>query len=57
MANNKIGFMTTEEFKTNIQEALQAFAKGNLTKNSLDLFSKLGYVTERRAPLDKPTFD
>jgi len=57
MANNKIGFMTTEEFKTNIQEALQAFAKGNLTKNSLDLFNKLGYVTERRAPLDKPTFE
>jgi len=57
MANNKIGFMTTEEFKTNIQDALQAFAKGNLTKNSLELFSKLGYVTERRAPLDKPTFD
>jgi len=49
--------MTTEEFKTNIQEALQAFAKGNLTKNSLDLFGKLGYVTERRAPLDKPTFE
>jgi len=49
--------MTTEEFKTNIQETLQAFAKGNLTKNSLDLFSKLGYVTERRAPLDKPTFE
>jgi len=49
--------MTTEEFKTNIQEALQAFARGNLTKNSLELFAKLGYVTERRAPLDKPTFD
>jgi len=49
--------MTTEEFKTNIQEALQAFAKGNLSKNSLDLFSKLGYATERRAPLDKTTFD
>ncbi len=49
--------MSTEEFKTNIQEALQAFAKGNLTKNSLNLFSKLGYVTERRAPLDKPTFE
>lgn len=49
--------MTTEVFKTNIQEALQAFAKGNLTKNSLELFSKLGYVTERRAPLDKPTFE
>lgn len=49
--------MTTEEFKTNIQEALQAFSKGNLTKNSLDLFGKLGYITERRAPLDKPTFD
>lgn len=49
--------MTTEEFKTNIQEAFQAFSKGNLTKNSLELFGKLGYVTERRAPLDKPTFE
>ena len=49
--------MTTEEFKTNIQEAIQAFAKGNLTKNSLELFSKLGYITERRAPLDKPTYE
>ncbi|HNW96853.1 MAG TPA: DUF559 domain-containing protein [Bacteroidales bacterium] len=49
--------MTTEEFKTNIQEALQSFAKGNLTKNSLELFAKLGYVTVRRAPLDKPTFN
>lgn len=57
MANNKIGFMTTEELKTNIQEAIQAFAKGNLTKNSLELFGKLGYITERRAPLDKPTFE
>ncbi len=46
--------MTTEEFKTNIQEAIQAFAKGNLTKNSLELFGKLGYLTGRRAPLDKP---
>ena len=49
--------MTTEEFKTNIQEALQVFEKGNLTNNSLDLFSKLGYLTERRAPLNKPTFE
>ena len=49
--------MTTEEFKINIQEALQAFAKGNLTKNSLELFGKLGYITERCAPLDKPTFE
>ena len=48
--------MTSEEFKSRIQEALQLFLKGNLTKNSLNLFEKLGYVTERRAPLDKPTF-
>jgi adenine-specific DNA-methyltransferase len=57
MANNKIGFMTTEEFKTNIQEAIHEFAKGNFSKNSLELFGKLGYITERRAPLDKPTFE
>ncbi len=49
--------MTTEEFKIDIQEAIQAFAIGNLTKNSSELFGKLGYVTERRAPLDKPTFE
>ena len=49
--------MTTEELKSIIQEAIQAFAKGNLTKNSLELFSKLGYITERRAPLDKPTYE
>jgi adenine-specific DNA-methyltransferase len=48
--------MTSEEFKSKIQEALQSFLKGNLTKNSLNLFEKLGYVTERRAPLFKPTF-
>jgi len=49
--------MTAEEFKTNIQDALQAFAKGSLTKNSLELFSKLGYDTERRAPPGKLAFE
>lgn len=49
--------MSAEECKSNIQGALKAFAKGNLTKNSLELFEKLGYITSRRAPLDKPTFE
>jgi len=57
VANIKIGFMTTEVYKANIQEAILAFSKGNLTKNSLDLFGKLGYITERRAPLDRPVFE
>jgi len=57
VANNKIGFMTTEVYKANIQETILAFSKGNLTKNSLDLFGKLGYITERRAPLDRPVFE
>ena len=48
--------MTAEQIKSNIKESLQAFAKGNLTEKSIELFEKLGYVTERRAPLHKPTF-
>ncbi len=48
--------MTAEQIKSNIKSAIQAFAEGNLTENSIELFEKLGYVTERRAPLHKPTF-
>ena len=48
--------MTAEQIKTNIKEALQSFAKGNLTEKSLELFEELGYVTSRRAPLYKPTY-
>jgi REP element-mobilizing transposase RayT len=49
--------MTAEQIKTNIKETLQSFAKGNLTENSIELFKKLGYVTERCAPLYKPTYE
>jgi len=49
--------MTTEQIKTNTKEALQSFAKGNLTERSLNLFETLGYVTDRRAPLHKPTYE
>jgi hypothetical protein len=45
-----------EEIKTKILHSLQAFAQGNLTKNSLALFKALGYATDRQAPLDKPTY-
>lgn len=48
--------MTAEQIKSNIKESLQAFAKGNLTEKSIELFEELGYITERRAPLHKPTF-
>ncbi len=48
--------MTVEQIKSNIKEALQSFAKGNLTEKSIELFEKLGYVTERRAHLRNPTF-
>lgn len=48
--------MTTIEVKTNIQKALNAFSKGNLTSNSLELFTKLGYNTERQSSLDKPNY-
>ncbi|MDZ4204084.1 MAG: hypothetical protein U1C46_04620, partial [Bacteroidales bacterium] len=48
--------MTAEQIKLSIKEALQSFAKGDLTQKSIELFEKLGYVTERRAPLHKPTY-
>lgn len=48
--------MTAEQIKSNIRETLQSFAKGNLTEKSIELFEKLGYITERRAPLNKPTY-
>lgn len=41
--------MTAEQIKSNIRETLQSFAKGNLTEKSIELFEKLGYITERRA--------
>ncbi len=49
--------MTKEETKVKIQEALQAFAEGNLTENALALFDTLGYVTDRQAPLDNPAYE
>lgn len=51
MAADKIS-----EIKESIKSAIQTFAKSNLTEKSIELFEKLGYVTERRAPLHKPTF-
>ena len=44
-----------ESVKSAIQTSLNAFASGDLTKNALHLFETLGYVTDRRAPLQKPT--
>jgi adenine-specific DNA-methyltransferase len=49
--------MTAEQTKISIKEALQSFSEGNLTEKSIGLFNKLGYVTERTAPLHKPTFE
>jgi len=41
--------------KKAIQAAINAFSKGDLTSNALNLFKALGYNTERQAPLDRPT--
>lgn len=49
--------MAAEQIKLNIKSAVQSFTKGNLTEKSIDLFEKLGYVTQRRAPLHKPSFE
>jgi len=48
--------MTPESFKKAIQESLLAFAEGDLTQNCLQLFQKLGYNTDRQAPLDVPDY-
>ncbi|MBU1183487.1 MAG: Eco57I restriction-modification methylase domain-containing protein [Pseudomonadota bacterium] len=41
--------------RQHIRESIQAFAKGSLTENALNLFKTLGYNTERQSPLDKPS--
>lgn len=48
--------MTAEQTKISLKEALKSFSEGNLTEKCIGLFNKLGYVTERTAPLYKPTF-
>lgn len=42
--------------KMNIQEAIKAFAKDDISKAGINLFSVLGYDTSLQAPLDKKTF-
>jgi adenine-specific DNA-methyltransferase len=48
--------MTAEQLKTQISDTLKSFTSGNLTSNALNLFQTLGYITERQAPLNQPTF-
>jgi adenine-specific DNA-methyltransferase len=49
--------MTAEQIKTNIKESLSQFGKGNLTETSLNFFENLGYISDKQAPLDSPTFE
>ena len=46
----------TTVIKQHIRESIQTFAKGRLTENALNLFKTLGYNTERRGQLDKPSY-
>lgn len=48
--------MTAEDIKRKIKIALQSFSKGKLSDNALNLFDSLGYITERKAHLDKPDY-
>lgn len=48
--------MTEKEIKQNIQIALQSFKNGELTERALNLFKKLGYITDRHSPFDKKNF-
>lgn len=42
--------------KLNIQEAIKAFAKDDVSKVGINLFSVLGYDTSLQAPLDNKTY-
>lgn len=44
------------DLRQKIKEAIQQFGAGNLSENALNLFQTLGYITERRAPLEKPAY-
>jgi len=48
--------MTETTSKESIGSALRAFSTNDFSRNSLTLFSTLGYKTERRAPLSEKTF-
>src|SRR5882757_3603909 len=42
--------------KDDIKLSLGAFKTGNFTSNGLNFFQTLGYITDRMAPLHKPSF-
>ena len=44
------------DVKLNIQEAVKAFAKDDISKAGINLFSTLGYDTSLQAPLDDKTY-
>ena len=44
------------DIKDNIQQAIKDFSKGNLFESSIQLFSSLGYKTERQSRLSKNTY-
>ncbi|MEI7501328.1 MAG: hypothetical protein WCK84_12885, partial [Bacteroidota bacterium] len=44
------------DIKSEIKAALATFIAGELSENALNLFEVLGYDTERRNPIDEPTF-
>ena len=48
--------MANLDVKQNIIASLGAFTSGSLSANALNLFSTLGYNTDRQAPLDKPNY-
>lgn len=49
--------MTETTSKESIGSALRAFSTNDFSRNSLALFSTLGYKTERCAPLSQKTFE
>ena len=44
------------DVKLNIQEAVKAFAKDDISKAGTNVLSVLGYDTSLQAPLDKKSF-
>lgn len=48
--------MAAKDIKQEIERSLKAFTSGNLRDSGMKLFQALGYITERQAPLSKPTY-
>ncbi len=48
--------MNDKDIKIKIQSSIKAFSEGNVSENSLALFSTLGYIIDRQNPFTEKTY-